>query len=869
MSAERWSRIRSLLEEARELPATERAAYLTQACGGDAELRAEIESLIAHGDDSGDLLDRSQAESTLADPPPRRPVERVGPYRIEREIGRGGMGAVYLAIRDDDSFERRVALKLLHPGMVSDDIVRRFKNERQILAGIDHPHVAKLYDGGTTDDGLPYLVMEYIEGSRIDDYCDAHRLSIEKRLEVFRNVCSAVHFAHQNLVIHRDLKPANILVTAEGEPKLLDFGIAKLLNPELAAATLGTTHAETRLLTPEYASPEQIKGEPISTASDVYALGVLLYRLLTGHSPYRLSGVQLHQLARVICETEPPPPSAVIDVVEETTGSDGTKRVTATTVASTREGSPERLRRKLAGDLDNIALMSLRKEPTRRYSSVEQLSEDIRRFLEGLPVTARRGTLAYRGSKFVRRHRVSFASAAVAVFALLSLTAFSVRERMRAEWQRDRAEVEAAKSSAVVEFLVETLGSADPDEGSGRDVTVAEALAAAVERMDESFGDQPEILAALKATIGATYRELALYDEAEPLLRSALDIQRSTLGPAHVELARSLNSMGMLHEQTGDFQTAESLFREALSVARSLDEEHTQLATSLNNVAYVLHQTGRHEEAEPLHREALALRQKLHGREHRLVAESLTNLAYLLSDMRRYREAEPLYREGLAIYRRVLGDTNPRVALTLNNLSTSLHATGSVEEAESVLRESLAICRTALGNDHPQTASALNNLAAMLAGRGAFDEAEEIYRESAGILRRRFGNEHPNVAIVLSNLAKVLDDKGEHAAAGPLHFEAVSLSEGFFGATDWRAATLRMKYGRCLTELKRFSEAEALLLGSYPVLREEFGAQHDRTRKAVEHLAALYESWGKTERAAEYRAVLDELAAGDGGDAGL
>ena len=454
------SNVREIFDQAIDLPANERAAFLAQACRQNDGLLREVERLLSAHDAAGTFFDPLSSVDAGSPPPPGAPAS-VGPYRVVRELGRGGVGAVYLAIRDDDQYRKRVAIKLLRPGLESDEIVRRFRNERQILASIDHPFIAKLLDGGSTPEGFPYLVIEYVEGQPIDQYCDARRLPIDERLELFCKVCTAVHFAHQNLVVHRDLKPGNILVTPDGVPKLLDFGIAKLLNPEMFSLTAGETRADARMMTPEYASPEQVRGEPITTASDVYSLGVLLYELVTGHLPYRLQGRQLHQLARAICDDAPVRPSTVVDLEEEITGIRGdVQRITAETVSRTREGTPERLRRKLRGDIEHMLLMAMRKEPHLRYASAEQFSDDIRRHHEGLPVRARKGTWTYRSSRFVRRHRVGLGIVALSMASLVTISAVTIRERRRAEQ-------ESARAKAVIQFLTSTLSAIDPRLAQG------------------------------------------------------------------------------------------------------------------------------------------------------------------------------------------------------------------------------------------------------------------------------------------------------------------------------------------------------------------------------------------------------------------
>jgi serine/threonine protein kinase len=393
LTPERWKKVEDVFESALQRPPSERAAFLEAACEGDQFLRNQVETLLLSLERAGNFMEASalgvNLSDTVVEETPSVIGQRFGSYKIVKEIGRGGMGSVYLATRADDEFQKRVAIKLIRRGMDTDFIIKRFRNERQILASLDHPHIARLLDGGTTDDGLPYFVMEYVEGAPLYRYCDSKKLSVLDRLRIFRRVCSAVHYAHLNHVIHRDLKPSNILVTADGTPKLLDFGIAKLLNPELAFAPLDPTTAAVRLMTPEYASPEQVRGEPLTAASDVYALGVMLYELLTDHRPYRLKSHLAHELARVICEAEPDLPSVAVNSIEVIgVDSDEPIEITPTTVSQARSTTPEQLKRELSGSLDNIVLKAMAKDVSKRYRSVEEFSEDIRRYLEGHPVVA-------------------------------------------------------------------------------------------------------------------------------------------------------------------------------------------------------------------------------------------------------------------------------------------------------------------------------------------------------------------------------------------------------------------------------------------------------------------------------------------------
>jgi serine/threonine protein kinase len=440
-----WIQVRDVLDEVLPLAPEDRSRYLDCACP-QPELRRYIDSLIISYEKADGFLEQpaSAQHAELSSDTESSEVwigRRIGPYRIEKEIGEGGMGTVFRAVRADDEYQKQVAIKLLRGGFASSFAVGRFKTERQILAGLEHPNIARLLDGGRTEEGYPYLVMELVNGVPIDQYCDTHTLTIVKRLQLFRTVCDAVQFAHQNLVIHRDLKPANILVSADGVPKLLDFGIAKLVTDESLSPPERTV-SFLRMMTPEYASPEQVRGDPISTATDTYSLGVVLYFLLTGHHPYRLTDASPQALVKVICDTEPLKPSEIVSRTETIgdLGENGILTVTPESVSSSRGSKPEKLRHRLSGDLDNVLLMALRKDPYRRYSSVEQFSDDVRRHLRGLPVRAREDTLAYRGSRFVKRHKMVVVASTLFVITLLGGIVATARQARIALAERAKAE---------------------------------------------------------------------------------------------------------------------------------------------------------------------------------------------------------------------------------------------------------------------------------------------------------------------------------------------------------------------------------------------------------------------------------------------
>jgi non-specific serine/threonine protein kinase/serine/threonine-protein kinase len=587
MTPERWQQIKPLFEQALEYEADERKQFLAQACAADVELRAQLEALLQGHEEASTFIEKPAAQAArLFDAPSEDSFIglRVGPYKVLREIGHGGMGRVYLGVRADDEYKKRVALKVIKRGMDSKDIVRRFRHERQILASLDHPNIGKLLDGGTTNDGLPYFAMEYVEGQPITDYCDSHKLSTIERLHLFRQVCAAVQFAHQNLVVHRDLKPSNILVTEDGTPKLLDFGIAKLLNPELSGQTIDPTATAMRLMTPEYASPEQVRGETITTASDVYSLGVVLYELLTGHRPYHVKSRAPHDILRIVCEEEPERPSTAVNRVETIPSADGsTRAITPETVSRVRESEPEKLRRRLRGDLDNIVLMAMRKEPQRRYTTVNQLSEDIRRHLEGLPVIARKDTLAYRLEKFAQRNR-GVAIACVAVFlTLLSGIVATTWQARVASKERERAErrfndvrqlanslmfelhddiAKLAGSTPVREKLVkQALQYLDSlaDEGGG-DLSLRLELATAYTRMGSVLGNPNG--ANLGNTNGAfaSYRKAVAISEDLMKTHAAEPKVRRSFAAANQELADMLAMTGNPTEAAERYRRSNEIY---------------------------------------------------------------------------------------------------------------------------------------------------------------------------------------------------------------------------------------------------------------------------------------------------------------------
>ncbi len=734
LSPARWPHVEALLDRALDLPPEERTAFLERTRAANPDLLREVREVLRAGDraralleDSGLLLRWNEEAVPFAEESDESDENlagtAVGRYRLLEEIGRGGMGTVYRAERADGAFEQTAALKLVRRGMDSDAVLRRFHHERQVLAALDHPNVARLLDGGRSEEGRPYFVMELVEGEPITAYCDRRRLGVEARLRLFLQVCEAVAFAHRNLVVHRDLKPSNVLVTDDerGRPqaKLLDFGIAKLLSADtVPGATL--TQPGHLLLTPQYAAPEQIRGEAVTTATDVYALGVLLYELLTGQPPYRLGSSSPAELERVIGGVEPPRPSAAVAPGEE---------------AEARGVSAERLKKRLAGDLDQVCLKALRKEPERRYASAEALGEDVERHLAGLPVTARPDTVGYRARTFVRRHRAPVVATAAVVVVFLALVGFYT---VRLAAERDRAQQEAATAEQVTALLAGIFRGSDPSntakgERSGLDVTAQELLDRGARRIEELEGE-PLVQAELTNVIGRVYRELGLYEEAQTFLERALAMRRRLLGENHPDVATSMNGLAIVLFDRGAYDEAEQLYRETLAMRRRLlGENHPDVAISMSNLAVHLHDTGRYDaydEAESLLREALATQRQLLGEDHPDVATALNDLAFLLKARGAYEEAEPLLREALAMAIRLRGQEHFYVAISLVNLGRLLIDTGRVEEAEPLLRQALDTYIRVLGKQDIRTIRGQVTFGTVLTALGRYDEAEARLQEA-------------------------------------------------------------------------------------------------------------------------------------------
>jgi eukaryotic-like serine/threonine-protein kinase len=834
LTATDWALLQELFDSASQLPPGDRPAFLERACAGRTTLRTQVEALLLSLD----------SESVL-EPAVRRAVsdtaraagDRIGPYEVIRALGEGGMGVVYLAARADDAFQKVVAIKLLRTAWLSDDMRRRFQLERQILARLEHPNIARLLDGGTVD-GAPYVAMEYVDGLPIDQYCREPGLSVPERLRLFRQLCDAVAYAHRNLVIHRDIKPGNVLVTA-GVPKLLDFGIAKLLQSEGTPGGLALTQTGDRLMTPDYASPEQVRGESISTASDIYSLGVLLYELLADERPFRTSGLTPGEIERAICTEEPPK-------------------------LSTR--AP---RRNLEGDLDNIVSMAMRKEPARRYASADQLSEDIRRYLDGFPVTARKDTWSYHASKFIRRHKVAVAAAAAASVTIVGFAVGMSLLARRVTVERDTARTERTRAQQVSHLLLDTFRVSDPEQGDPGKVTAREIL----DRAAETIGKQnldPAIGANMYETLGQVYENLGVYDRSRQEFDRARSLTLKLYGSGSSQYAHILENLAGLSGETGAWDESEKLLRQAIALRakhpdiaddragalltlstvlrkqgrypeaeraardsiaifrQSPADRKLEIATGEAKIADVFLDQGKNADAEALLRDALALkRQGLRG-DNMQVAELLDELGQVRLLSSDYKQAEQFYGEALRMYAELQGENSRYVGTVQNNLAVTYNWEGNLPAAVAMGKQAIATQRKLSGDSDPETLTLMGNEAGNLHNQGNHKEEVALQDEMAGIAVHVPELGAPQRLSVMRARNTVLYDRGEYRAAERGVREEIDKRRAMGASPRFLAQTLS-ELGNTLLAQGRLKDAEQ----AYRMAVDQFPAKEKATLQAA------------------------------------
>jgi serine/threonine-protein kinase len=821
-----WDEVGDAVEQALEAPEADRDALLAAHYAADAGRLALARRVLAAVTRAGGFLDRPAADvasdlvAVAAAAGGDAAGGRIGAYRIHRSIGRGGMADVYLADRADDEFHREVAVKVVRAGLGA-DLVERFRAERQVLATLDHPHIAQLFDGGVTDDGRPFLVMEFVRGQPLDAYADAKQLTIDDRVALFLQVCDAVDRAHRHFVVHRDLKPGNILVSEEGSVKLLDFGVAKLLDPAVVDAS-PVTRGGARLMTPEYASPEQFLGQPATTATDVYSAGVVLYELLTGKRPHEDAEATPSALERQVLDVEPEPASAACLA--------DTSRGRAAERAAKRSATPESASRQLRGDLDNIVGVALCREPERRYASIAALRDDLERRRDGMPVTARPATVRYRTAKFLRRHRVAAVAAMLVVAAVVVGTSTTIV-------QARSAAREGRRAGEIRDFLVSVFEISDPNNARGEAVTARELLDRGSERIERSLAGEPDLRADLRGVVGRLYERLGLFDRAATHLEAALSFARQGSADRRTLIERLTALANVRHEQ-GDSGAAEALMREALELARAEEGPRgPTVAAALTDLAAVFRATADFAQAETLSREALSIRRSI-GESSGLVT-ALNGFGVLLNSAGRPLEAITALEEALRRGRDAYGDGHREVVLAGCNLAQARHSAGQLDAALAEFRACVAARRQLLGDLHPDVALSLNNMARVHSDRNEYEPAQRLFEEALRIQRAAFGERHRMVATTLNNLAILDFQRSRYAEAAERFRELIPLWTEVIGADHPETWTTTNNLGMSLRSAGRLDEAEPILQDVLAARRRLAGPEHPQTAEAMVNLATV------------------------------
>ena len=826
---------------------------------------------MLHHDSAADsLLDRQLADvahQTLANSD-ALPVRQFGPYRVVGVLGEGGMGVVYLAERTD--LGNQVAIKVLRDAWLSPARRERFASEQRTLAQLNHPSIAQLYDADTLPDGTPWFAMERVEGVPLTQYCRQHASSVEERLRLFRMVCEAVQFAHGHAVIHRDLKPSNILVKKDGTVRLLDFGIAKQL--ESFDLTVDQTTTGLRLLTPAYAAPEQIRGDRVGIHTDVYALGVILYELLTGHLPFDLSNLTPGEAATVITEHEPGKPSSRV----------------------AKDGSIPAPRRSAWADLDVLCLTALHKDPQRRYSSVEALVRDVDHYLDGQPLDARPDTLRYRAGKFIRRHRQAVSAAALVFALIVGLVTFFTWRLAKA---RNAALAEAARTQRVQQFMMNLFRGGDQEAGPAADMKVLTMVDRGVQQA-RALSTDPKVQAELYATLGLIYQKLGKLDRAEELLTQALEERNSLFGADSTEAAESLVALGQLRADQAKYEDAEKLVRQGLEIdQRHLPPNHaavinartalgvvltdrgnydqatrilaetvrlqanpnpptSALATSLSALADAHYYAGHYSIADPLYRRVLDIHRQLYGLQHPLVADDLASLGSVQQDLGFYPQAEQYYRQALAITEAYYGKDSPNTAADLNMLGRSILYQKRNDEARGLVEQALAIREQAFGPNHPSVATTLNELGNIAYQTDHYDEAEKYWRRMEEIYRNIYGDHHYLIAVALSNLGSLYSAEKDYPRAEQTFREVLRRFGETLPPDHVNTGIAHVKLGRVLLRENRFADAQTESLAGYEILKKQSNPSDSFVRAAEKDLAADYDALKQPDQAAQFRALL-------------
>ncbi|HET9804268.1 MAG TPA: tetratricopeptide repeat protein [Candidatus Acidoferrum sp.] len=780
-------------------------------------------------DDSENTLSASDSSSSAAG--------QIGAYRLLRVLGEGGMGQVWLA-EQKAPIQRTVALKLIKAGMDTKAVVARFESERQALALMDHPNIAQVFEAGSTPEGRPYFVMEYVPGLPITEYCDKHRLAMRERLELFIQACDAVQHAHQKAIIHRDLKPSNILVVQQGDkavPKIIDFGLAKAMAQRLTEHTV-FTELGVLVGTPEYMSPEQadLRSQNIDTRTDVYSLGVILYELLVGALPFdakTLRTAGLEAILRTIREEQPPKPSTKVRLMGASSAAS----------AKRRSEEPHSLARRLQGELDWIALKALEKERARRYGTASELAADVQRYLRNEPVVAGPASAAYRLRKYAARHWFGMAAASVVAGLLIAFAATEALQLRRIQRERDRA-------NRVTDFMTQMFQVVDPSEARGNSITAREVLEKASKEIDTGLAHDPELQAQLLYTMANVKMNLGLYRQAEEQFRRTVEIRKKTLGANHVETLRATDRAALMLYRQGQYERAVAEERETLEKLRKLyGAENGATLEAMNDYGLFLQANGNREEGERVDREAIEVERRVLGAEAPLTLTTMSNLAIVLHLRGQFAEAEQTFRTVYETRKRSLGPSAPDTITAGGNLALTIAAQGRLAEAEALDREMLQQLIRVLGQEHAFTLNVMNNLADVLISEGKLPEAEKLNRETLEISRRVLGPEHPETIITFANLCSTLATEGAVAQAEQMCAQVVELRKKVLGPEHPDTLKAMINFAAVLGMEKKYAEAEKAGREALAIARRVLGKKDPLLGIALYNLGAVAGTEGRTD----------------------
>lgn len=883
-----WNTVETIVDKALELPKEDWFDFIAEECEASEEVKSEVSRLLQSiADSEGWLEDVNPYKMDLIDPDSDTPKAssmvgtELGSYRISDIIARGGMGIVYRGERADGDFEHTVAIKLIRTGMDTPENIRLFNRERNILAGLNHPGVAKLFDGGIFQNEAPYLVMEYVEGTPIDQYCDEKKLTIDERIALFLNVLEAVLHAHENLIIHRDLKPDNILITEEGQVKILDFGIAKLLDAGVESNDKLTIN-RARILTPKYASPEQIRQEPATTAADMYSLGIILHQLLTGLHPYDLQNKSGFEIEQAVLNTEPKLPSHRLSGTED-----------SEIIAEKRSEKPPALIRLLKGDLNAILLKAIEKDPTLRYRTALELIDELEKYRSALPVSARNRTFGYRFNKYLSRNRVTLSIAGLFIFITVASIYYHTNEISK---ERDQAEFQAQKATAIQDFMVDIFRYNNPnaDEYAGKDLTARELLQTGLATVEEELQHQPETQIGIMSSIGAALQNLDELEEAERAMQKAIEKSEQHYGTNDLQTAGIYTSMAKLKRDAGDYEESDELIGKAIEINESsADTALKQLANkysilaynqahqsqfdtadelfqyadslyleseasnsverynTLSNFAEVKSRLGEHNEALEYNKKALDFYRELYEEDHLNIATTLNKIGKNHHRLGKHTEADEYYRQSLDMKLQLLDEDNTSVANTYQHMAINLRVMGNYTEAVQYALRDLEIMQNVYDEENIRIVPSLNIVGLTKKDLEEYEEAEQIFKRMISIEEEYYDKETTTLAASIYNLAHLYQITGRYEEAYPMYERVVKIDKENLGDEHPEVAVDLNKLGEVSREMGSYGKADSIFVEAKPIFMDAFPDDHYRVAEYLMSHGRLKLKQGKFGKAEE------------------